>query len=154
MNPFDEPELADEILETFDEICKDLGIIYFLAAGTCLGFHREGDYIPRDNDIDVRVFCNDVRFEALTEALEEDGFVASTSPEYSKMHFRKHDILLDVKRADGSTFVFDTIEHYGVTYRVPSPVEDYLQCLYGEDWKKPRWKPLNDTSSKCNEASG
>jgi len=139
VTPFGEPELADEILETFDEICEDLEITYFLSAGTCLGFHRDHEYIPRDNDIDVRVVCSDAKFEDLIEALKEEEFVPSVFLEYSKMHFRKYDILLDVKRADETEL--ETIDYRGKTYNVPYPVEKYLRSIYGKDWRKPRWKP-------------
>ena len=145
MNPCDDPEHADEVLETLDQICEDLEIVYFLTAGTALGFYRDEDYITNDNDIDVKVICNETRFKFLMEALEEHGFVAAKEPGYETMHFRKHDILLDIKQADGSEFHFDAVKLGDRVYRLPYPVEEYLTCLYGADWPVPQWKPLRSS---------
>lgn len=145
MNPCDAPELADEILEEFHDICESLDIIFFLAAGTCLGFYRDEDYIQNDNDIDIRVICNDVRYKLLMEALGEHGFVAAKEPGYETKHFRKHDILFDIKQADGSEFHFYTIELGDCSYNLPHPIEEYLTRLYGMDWPTPQWKPLRSS---------
>jgi len=39
-----------------------------------------------------------------------------------------------------------TIEFYGMTFYIPSPVEDYLKCHYGNDWKTPKkgWNSSKD----------
>jgi hypothetical protein len=34
----------------------------------------------------------------------------------------------------------ETIEFYGVTFRIPSEVEEYLKYHYGENWKIPQKK--------------
>jgi hypothetical protein len=136
--PAEVPHIADEALECFDDICRSLGITYFLTAGTCLGFYRDKGYIKGDNDIDMRVVCGDVAFDRLVDALQQEGFVPALQPGYERMHFRKDGILLDIKRADGTEFEFDTVTHHGRTYRMPHPVEEYLECVYGEDWDIPQ----------------
>jgi len=138
--PADVPDLANEALECFDDICYTLGIVYFLAAGTALGFYRDKGYITRDNDIDVRVICDDVMFNRLVESLRENDFIPAAQPDYERMHFRRSGILLDLKRADGSEFWFDVVYYNGRLYKVPYPVKDYLERLYGKDWETPRWK--------------
>ncbi len=42
-----------EMLQTIDEICKQLDIVYFLDSGTALGAARHGGFIPWDDDIDL-----------------------------------------------------------------------------------------------------
>jgi len=33
-----------------------------------------------------------------------------------------------------------TMEFYGMTFNIPSHVEGYLKCVYGDDWKIPKRK--------------
>lgn len=42
-----------EMLLYFDRVCKHLGIVYYIDAGTCLGAVRHGGFIPWDDDLDV-----------------------------------------------------------------------------------------------------
>lgn len=138
--PAEIPDVADAVLELFDDICRSLRIIYFLTAGTCLGFYRDKNYIRGDNDLDMRVMCTDEQFDSLLDALREAGFAPALEPGYERMHFRKDGILCDIKRAVGTEFEFDTVYHNGWPYRIPHPVEDYLRRVYGEDWTTPQWK--------------
>ena len=146
VNPCNAKKVADKVLEDFDDVCNALSIRYCLILGTCLGFYRDGGYIPRDNDIDVWVDCalpRDRNFVALAKQLESMEF-AREGPR----HFWRDGILLDVWRIASSATVaplsfvetFDTIVYNGRTYNLPHPVEGYLECKYGPDWKtlKPR----------------
>ncbi len=42
-----------ELLEIFDDICKEEGLVYWLDHGTLLGAVRESGFIPWDDDLDV-----------------------------------------------------------------------------------------------------
>ncbi|WP_456485642.1 LicD family protein [Hydrogenimonas sp.] len=42
-----------ELLEIFDDICKEEGLVYWLDHGTLLGAVREEGFIPWDDDLDV-----------------------------------------------------------------------------------------------------
>lgn len=42
-----------DILCEFDQICRNKGLRYYLAYGTCLGAMRHGGFIPWDDDVDV-----------------------------------------------------------------------------------------------------
>lgn len=42
-----------DMLLYFDSVCKQLGIVYYIDAGTCLGAVRHGGFIPWDDDLDV-----------------------------------------------------------------------------------------------------
>jgi len=145
--PYDAPELADKILEDLDDLCNELGLTFFLYAGVCLGFHREKDYIYLDNDIDVIVIANETEYQSLISGLVRLGF--EQSPLAELYHLRRDNMLLDLRRADrGSLYTvpagatsksytfreFDTVTHYGRTYRIPSPVDHYLTHSYGSWW--------------------
>lgn len=49
----EQKDILFEILCSFDDFCRQHGIEYILAYGTCLGAVRHGGFIPWDDDIDV-----------------------------------------------------------------------------------------------------
>jgi hypothetical protein len=51
--------VLQEIYEVCDDFMRRLDVRYFLDYGTLLGYHREGDIIKGDNDIDFGVFADD-----------------------------------------------------------------------------------------------
>lgn len=56
------PELHDRLFELLcliDDICKKENVKYFLHAGTELGSVREKDFIPWDDDADIKVMLED-----------------------------------------------------------------------------------------------
>jgi|GEM_PF-853035 len=59
-------KVLQELYETCDDFLRRVGARYFLDYGTLLGFHREGDIIKGDNDIDFGVFAED--FERIWES--------------------------------------------------------------------------------------
>ena len=42
-----------DMLLYFDDVCKKIGITYYLDGGTCLGAVRHGGFVPWDDDLDV-----------------------------------------------------------------------------------------------------
>lgn len=83
-------ELHDKLFEvlcTIDDICAAEGIKYFLDAGTELGSVREKNFIPWDDDMDIKIMAEDYwRFEqAMEKYLPEHMHLAK--PEIFSPHF-------------------------------------------------------------------
>lgn len=145
VKPYDVKETADKILAEFKEITGELNIPFFLYAGTCLGFVREGQYIEWDKDMDVGVLCDEDQFAELRKRLEKAGYHAGTTghgghgtgQEFGKngvatgIFFKYDDCVLPFLKS------FDEIEHHGEVYNVPGPVDGYLKMMYG-DWRTPK----------------
>jgi hypothetical protein len=154
--PFDEPEFADSILETLDDLCRELGLVYFLCFGTCLGFYRDANYIEEDSDIDVVVVATQEEYDTLWSELVECGF----DPQRG---LRRDDIQLDLQRTEevfpyitpsSRPYVFwdfDTVFHHGRSYRVPRPIERYLDCEYDGLWKIPILREAYIVSRRWDE---
>ena len=47
------------LLKKFDEVCRELGVGYFVCGGTMLGYVRHGGFIPWDDDVDVAMLRKD-----------------------------------------------------------------------------------------------
>jgi glycerol-3-phosphate cytidylyltransferase len=157
--PSDEPEVADEILRTLAGVCNDLGLIWFLYAGTALGFARDGAYLHKDNDLDVAILCGPNRTPAFLKAMEAEGFTIDKITPGIYGHFWKYNMLLDIRGINGEWGLgratnecimpyiqngFDTIDYKGYAYNIPHPCEDYFTCCYGPNWGTP--KPKNSTT--------
>lgn len=146
VHPFEKKEEANEILEDFANICDDLGVGYCLIGGICLGFYRDGGYIPTDDDIDVWVDCETTETEKyiiMMEELVKLKFIPhQPPPDIRFIHFFRDGILLDIwsiSRPPQGTNIylgpFDEIIYNGRAYNLPQPIEKYLERAYGEDWR-------------------
>jgi len=82
-----------EVLETFDRICGECGIRYFLADGTLLGAVRHKGFIPWDDDIDIWMFRFDLNrlIDSCGEVLSREGLELVTphsDKNYNNLAFR------------------------------------------------------------------
>ena len=71
MTPEEVKQTEFDILCSFDDICKEHGLAYCLAYGTCLGAIRHEGFIPWDDDIDVYMPRDD--YEALYRLYTDDA---------------------------------------------------------------------------------
>ena len=136
------------------------GIEFFLAAGTLLGFLREGAPLAHDRDVDVGVLSNTITSEEVVSAiLRHDQFsvAGDCNPGDRYISFFFKDIAIDLfvhNETDGFVYcgvtdnpgdvawrfkAFDISyeEFDGVEWPVPSTAETYLEESYGPDWRTP-----------------
>ncbi len=159
------------------KILLDAGIPFFLCAGTLLGIIRDGDLLAFDKDMDLGVPA-EVEREKVVAALTSNGEFElnrpeTTSPEnwnwnFSFTHVATH-IVMDIffYHPDKTHFLcgFNAkphpinsrprkfklmqLEWQGLQWPIPSPPEQYLVDVYGEEWRVP--DPNFDTalSNRC-----
>lgn len=136
---------ADRALFEFADAAEELGVVWFLALGTCLGMVRDGGYIEGDNDIDLGVVADRETLSRFFDALMARGFSPGNThlnPGGERnQHFKKGGVLIDVFytfRRDTEPFLlfFDRVAYGGREFNVPHPVEEYLASEFG-DWRTP-----------------
>jgi hypothetical protein len=82
--PRTSPKKIDQIydlMKTFDELCRNHGIHYFVNGGTLLGAVRHQGIIPWDDDADVGIMLEDeAKLIHLTEELRQRGIIFINNP--------------------------------------------------------------------------
>jgi lipopolysaccharide cholinephosphotransferase len=77
-----------DVLCLVDDICKREGVRYFLDGGTEIGSVREKDFIPWDDDIDIKVLREDYpQFKAAMLRNLPDNYQLVEPQEYSPYFF-------------------------------------------------------------------
>ncbi len=156
-----DPAVAAERLKDVKRILDQLGVVFFLGSGTCLGAIRENRFIPWDDEMDT---CSVIGLHGFTEEMIERVIAAFTENGYyvHVVHSASHVGISVVKssvRADWTCFriIGDSIYQYpavktpvrlftqlkeidfiGEKFLVPNPPEEYLRIKYGPDWKIPK----------------
>ena len=149
---------ASYVLAKGCDILDELGVMWWLSAGTMLGLHRDGGFIPHDTDLDVGTLETAERFDEIDDAYFSQGFRLIRAMPCQRAYIylgtifdiysfkRDGDKLL--AEMDGLTQVkkwahfenLGEIEFEGRKYPTPNPVEDYLETRYGPTWKIPKTK--------------
>jgi len=131
---------------------------WFLSGGTLLGVHRDGDFIPWDWDVEVTVLTEEAlpKESDLLQALMAAGFVISqcdstvenfkivadgwgTKYEMLGRHLKDggHMRARLLTEVPAEFFLTQTtVAFRGHEFPAPSPIDGYLQALYG-DWRTP-----------------
>ena len=154
-------ERAGRMLREAKEVFDEMGVVFFLRQGTCLGAVRDGALIPWDDDLDIGSIVgmhgfSEGKIRPTVSALKVKGFYVKV------LHYELYTAVKLFKyntRMDWQCYrvVAGTIAHYpgvpfpvslferlqeasidGTAYLVPSPAQGYLQYKYGPDWKTPK----------------
>jgi hypothetical protein len=153
-----------ENLREAKQILDELDLPFFLCLGTALGAYRDHDFCEGDEgDIDLGLHKDYYIFaEDIKELFFKGGFVLRGQYEHPlniapELSFTRNDCHVDiffftpiedmfawtfyseppqVRMIDNFFEKFDDIEFFGMQFKVPSPIESYLEANYG-DWKTP-----------------
>jgi len=160
-NPPMDLAVAERNLKEAKQILDQLGVVFLLHSGVCLGATRDNSFIQWDDDIDL---ISVLGVNGLTEqstdivatAFRDKGyFVDVTEGAYSKTVVTiKKFIRLSWDCAhiiDDSIYVYPRvklpaglftnpkeIEFLGEKFLVPNPTEEYLRLKYGAEWMVPK----------------
>jgi len=158
-------KVCKENLETLSKILNDNKIVFWLSEGTALGARRGGDFIEHDDDVDIGIWYKDFyKFKNLIPLINKKGFTIDfyfngNSPQTGGklMGLSRKNEKIDIdftsdlycqacrtKRAKCKTCNellkylknMSYINFLGNKYLCPDI--DYLEYLYGPDWKTPR----------------
>lgn len=152
-------DVCYENLAIFHDIMEDLKIPFWLSEGTALGFFRDKEIIPWDDDVDVGLM-DSYKDRFINEAipmLKKEGFNVAEARVRKKLRFialnRKNEkIDVDITgkgyhciAADYGKYKcdqllpylksFKTIKIKGRNYNLPKL--GYIKKLYGEKWNTP-----------------
>jgi hypothetical protein len=162
---------AERTLVEVRRVLDSCGVPFFLILGTCLGVVRDGRLIGFDTDVDIGCLIEDIRNEAERVVVEfaAAGFeahIVSNPLTFPRAVVVKRDgIKVDIAgflKHDGerycpSSFLdyclvypaalveeTETVDYLGCTWRVPSPVQEYLARHYGPGWVNPdpKYRPI------------
>lgn len=156
---------AEGVLREAKEIMDELGVVFFLRQGTCLGAVRDNAILAWDDDIDIGSIIglhglttdsvNGV-VDRVVATFTERGFstkVEQTS-NFTYVLLLKSEVKIDwecfhisngtilhwpPKRFPIALFTeLKEIDFLGQKHHVPNPPEDYLATKYGPDWRTPK----------------
>ncbi len=152
---------AEALLKEAKQILDQLGLVFFLRHGTCLGAVRDKAFIEWDDDLDIGSV---IGLHGLTEELvrraadvfAEHGFDARITE--NELH-----VSVDLKKSgtpmdwtcyriiDDSIYQWPVvqipvslhtdlqeIDFLGAKFLVPNPPEEYLRLKYGPEWMIPK----------------
>lgn len=160
-NPPMNPDVAERNLKEVKQILDQLGVVFLLGSGSCLGATRDNAFIPWDDDVDLIsvIGVNGLTEESadiVTTALRDSGyFVGEMEGAHSKLRATMKDyvrISLEfVRIVDGNIHAYPAIRlparlfthpkeigFLGERFLVPNPPEEYLRLKYGAEWMVPK----------------
>ncbi|RLF44074.1 MAG: hypothetical protein DRN17_05155 [Thermoplasmata archaeon] len=146
---------AREELKEIKEIFTLNATDFFLLYGTCLGAVREQDIISWDFDLDIGVLDHTNQTK-IYETFIEHGFKFKRHAKRWQVSKRidHTDVIWYIREADKlvcrgtknevafsapARFFnsFDTVKIRSESYLAPHPVREYLNTVYGGNWKHP-----------------
>ena len=160
-NPPMDLAVAERNLKEAKQIFDQLGIVFLLGSGVCLGATRDNAFVPWDDDIDlVSVIGVNGQTEKTADivaaAFRDKGyFVGEMEGAYSTIRATVKDYVrmsLEFARIfDDNIYAYPgirlpakfytqpkEIEFLGEKFLVPNLPEEYLRLKYGDEWTVPK----------------
>ncbi len=152
---------AEALLKEAKQILDQLGLVFFLRHGTCLGAVRDNAFIEWDDDLDIGsvIGLHDLTEELVRSAADvfkEHGFDAriQESELHVSVDLEKSGTQMDwtcYRIIDDSIYQWPVvqipvslhtnlqeIDFLGAKFLVPNPPEEYLRLKYGPEWMIPK----------------
>ena len=152
---------AEELLREAKRIMDQLGVIFFLRQGTCLGAIRDKGLIPWDDDLDIGSIVGhhgvtEKTIDTVASAFKDNGYFVKIDrmDNYTNVAMMKSSTRLDW---GCYRIIDDAILHYpgvriparlftelkeidfiNAKFLVPNPPEEYLRFKYGAGWMTPK----------------
>lgn len=151
---------ARAILLNIKKIFDDLKIKFWLGHGTCLGAVREGRFMPYDFDLDAMMLARDFS-PKVQKAFAPFHLKRAWPNKPAQISMVRHQIHIHI----GLKYYFSPKDIYisfpqrphrqnatmpgkllqglyqvkflDTVFRVPNPPEEYLEHIYGENWRIP-----------------
>jgi hypothetical protein len=161
-NPPMDLTVAKTNLKEIKQVLEQLGVVFLLGSGTCLGATRDKDLMPWDDDIDLLSVLGvngltEATVDAVADTLKEKGyfireFAMANSKAFATVKNYVRISLECVRIVNDAIYLFPggfkipatmftepkEIEFLGERFLVPNPPEDYLRLKYGEEWMVPK----------------
>ena len=152
---------AERLVREAKQIMDQLGVVFFLRQGTCLGAIRDKGIIPWDDDLDLGSVIGlhgvtEKTIDTVASVFRKNGYFAKIE---RNDHYINVAMMKSSTRVDWTCYriIDDSIFHYpgiripaklftrlkeidfiSAKFLVPNPPEEYLRFKYGAEWMTPK----------------